>query len=290
MRERGGWEKARQKKKPLLGPPRLLLSLYLSASLALLLLHRTVIESTDTDTELRHTTHTHSDRKEAEEGERAQGKRKRRGRKKNSPYMMMAVGKSETVKLRRRRRVERHTPSPSSASSSRSSLPWKLWWRESASSKQKLRLLRFPAMLVVVVLLHTLLPLSTVRTIGLNALKEKGGGELRRFPLLRASNKYCCGRTKTLGLFGTFHGSDCLGEAVVGKFQLPLGQCCICYSIKSYMCSINSVGIHIYHRMHGEGKKREERTAVAEERNRQSQNRKTTCALWSRPAMRGRQQ
>ncbi len=74
--------------------------------------------------------------------------------------MMMAVGKSETVKLRRRRRVERHTPSPSSASASRSSLPWKLWWRESASSKQKLRLLRFPAMLVVVVLLHTLLPLS----------------------------------------------------------------------------------------------------------------------------------
>lgn len=170
--------------------------------------------------------------------------------------MMMAVGKSETVKLRRRRRVERHTPSPSSASSSRSSLPWKLWWRESASSKQKLRLLRFPAMLVVVVLLHTLLPLSTVRTIGLNALKEKGGGELRRFPLLRASNKYCCGRTKTLGLFGTFHGSDCLGEAVVGKFQLPLGQCCICYSTKSYMCGINGVGIHIYHRMHGEGGKR----------------------------------
>ncbi len=196
--------------------------------------------------------------------------------------MMMAVGKSETVKLRRRRRVERHTPSPSSASSSRSSLPWKLWWRESASSKQKLRLLRFPAMLVVV-LLHTLfLPLS-LRTIGLNALKEKGGGELRRFPLLRASNKYCCGRTKTLGLFGTFHGSDCLGEAVVGRFQLPLGQCCICYSTKSYMCGINGVGIHIYHRMHGEGKKREERTAVAEERNRQSQNRKTTCALWSRP-------
>ena len=202
--------------------------------------------------------------------------------------MMMAVGKSETVKLRRRRRVERHTPSPSSASSSRSSLPWKLWWRESASSKQKLRLLRFPAMLVVV-LLHTLfLPLS-LRTIGLNALKEKGGGELRRFPLLRASNKYCCGRTKTLGLFGTFHGSDCLGEAVVGKFQLPLGQCCICYSTKSYMCGINGVGIHIYHRMHGEGKKREERTAVAEERNRQSQNRKTPCALWSRPAMRGQQ-
>ncbi len=278
--------KSTPEKNPLLGPPRLL-SLYLSASLALLLLHRTVIESTDTDTELRHTTHTHSDRKEAEEGERAQGKRKRR--KKNSPLHDDGGGQ------------ERNCQAPEEKEG-----------REAHSLP--LFCLRLPFFLALEVVVegerffqaeaappplssnagggappHTLLAsLSTYDW------PERSQGKRRRraaeISSLRSSNKYCCGRTKTLGLFGTFHGSDCLGEAVVGKFQLPLGQCCICYSTKSYMCGINGVGIHIYHRMHGEGKKREERTAVAEERNRQSQNRKTTCALWSRPAMRRRQQ